>query len=396
MQGPELLHSLFLKSSLSIHKKRVTALTNAVDALLIGKKLTLTGIARSSKGKAKERHAIRRTDRLLGNASLHKESKYVYKFLTAVLIKEVAYILVDWACVNKKKDWYILRASLALKGRSLTIYQEVHPKKKINSPVVEKQFLKKLKETLPAKTKVIIITDAGFRTPWFKAVQAIGFDWIGRVRNKNYYQTSTNKQWHHTANLYKVATNRACTIHDVTLTKSNRLNCTFILIKKRSKGRKHKNRNGSYTNNNASNRCARREREPWLIATSLPVNSHVEAEKVISLYGKRMQIEEDFRDTKSHQYGFGLRYSLSNKAERIGVLLLIAALALFVCWLIALAAIRKKRHFDYQSNSIKNRTVLSVSYLACQLIKRKEKFMKKELLSSINELQELVIMGGTL
>lgn len=396
MQGHELLHNLILKSSLPIHKKRITALTNAVNALLIGKRLTLTGLARFSKSKAKERHAIRRTDRLLGNEYLHKEGEYIYGLLASFLIQETVCILVDWSCVNKKKDWYILRASLALKGRSCAIYQEVHPKKMINSPVAEKQFLKKLKQTLPPNAKVIFITDAGFRTPWFKAVRAMGFDWVGRVRNKNYYRTVENKRWSYTVNLYEKATGKIQVINDVTLTKSNPLNCTLLLTKKKTKGRKHKNRNGNYTNNNASNRCSRREREPWLITTSLPVKNVAEAVKIISLYGKRMQIEEDFRDTKSHQYGFGLRYSLSNKAERISVLLLIATLAIFVCWLIALAAIRKQRQFDYQSNSIRNRSVLSVSYLACQLVRKREEFKKKELLSALDELRELAIMGATL
>lgn len=396
MQGHKLLHSLISKSSLSIHEKRITALTNAVDALLIGKKLTLTGLARSSQGKAKERHAIRRTDRLLGNEYLHKENEQLYRLLASFVAQENVSILVDWSCVNKKKDWHILRASLVLKGRSQTIYQEVHPKKMINSPAAEKPFLKKLKDILPKNIKVVIITDAGFRATWFKAVRTIGFDWLGRVRNKNYYRTLDNNRWRYTASLYEEATSKVRVIHDATLTKSNSLSCTLLLTKKKMKGRKHKNNDGNYTNNNASNRCAKREREPWLITTSLSINNAADAIKIIALYGKRMQIEEEFRDTKSHKYGFGLRYSLSNKVERISVLLLIATLAMFVCWLIALAAIRKKRQFDYQSNSIKSRTVLSVCYLACQLIRKRERFNKSELLSSLSELKELAITGAFL
>ena len=79
MQGHKLLHNIFVKSRILMHQKRLKTLTNAVGALLNGKRLTLTGIARSSLGKAKERHAIRRTDRLLGNKKLHAEQVIIYQ-----------------------------------------------------------------------------------------------------------------------------------------------------------------------------------------------------------------------------------------------------------------------------------------------------------------------------
>jgi hypothetical protein len=391
MQGHGLLHYLIKKSSVSCHQKRMLAVTNAVGALLVGKRLTLTALGRSSSGAAKERHAIRKIDRLLGNKHLHQEQSQFYKFLCSHLMRsqQTIGIIVDWSCVNKKKNWYILRASIALKGRSLTIYQEVYPSKMQNSPVAEKRFLYNLKNILPKNVKPIIITDAGFRGPWFKAVSALGFDWIGRVRNKNYYRTTSNSDWDFTANLFEKAKHEPMIMPKIDLSKSNTTECTLVLIKKKLKGRVNKNRNGNRTNNNASNRCADREREPWLLATSLSIKTIEEARKFVLLYEKRMQIEEDFRDTKSHQYGFGLRYSLTNCAKRIAILLLIAVLASLVCWLVTLSAQRKNLHIDYQSNSIRHRTVLSVTYLACQLIRKKIFFCKKELLSSLNELKAI-------
>ena len=92
-----------------------------------------------------------------------------------------------------------------------------------------------------------------------------------------------------------------------------------------------------------------------------------------------MQIEEDFRDIKSHKFGFGLRYSMSKSAKRIEVLLLIAALACLTCWLISISAIKNKLHLRFQSNTIKDRNVLSVIYLGCQLIRRKITFKFEEM-----------------
>ena len=104
-----------------------------------------------------------------------------------------------------------------------------------------------------------------------------------------------------------------------------------------------------------------------------------------------MQIEEDFRDIKSHKYGFGLRYSLSKSAKRMEVLLLIAALACLVCWLIALNAKKNNSHLDYQSNSIKNRNVLSVIYLGCQIVRRKSEFSFELLKEAYFMLQNLIL-----
>jgi|SRR5580698_5221451 hypothetical protein len=395
MQGQQLLYNLIENAPSFIHKKTINSVTNAVGSLLIGKELSLTGLARSSKGKAKERHAIRRTDRLLGNKKLHSEITTFYSVLISYLLKksETLHIVIDWSAVNDKKKWFILRASVTLKGRSHTIYQETHPKQ--NSAVLEKSFLKKLKMLLPDK-KVVIITDAGFRCTWFKAASELDFDWIGRIRNKNKYQEEGKKTWKNTDSLHKKATAKLQRFSNVTLVKSNPVKCDFVLAKKKSKGRKRFNKTGGVSKNNVSKHASISAKEPWLIATSLKMKNKLDEKKIIRLYEKRMQIEEEFRDTKSHRYGFGLRYSLSTIGKRLEVLLLIATLATFLCWLISLSAYQKSRQLDYQSNSIKTGGVLSVTYLACRLVNKEEYFTKKELLASLKQLQKMVQSGAEL
>ncbi|MGE6332950.1 transposase [Stenotrophomonas sp. NPDC077659] len=56
------------------------------------------------------------------------------------------------------------------------------------------------------------------------------------------------------------------------------------------------------------------------------------------LHRHRMQIELGFRDLKSHRYGQAFEDSLTRKRERIEVLLLLHALAMFVLWLAGMAA----------------------------------------------------------
>ena len=76
-----------------------------------------------------------------------------------------------------------------------------------------------------------------------------------------------------------------------------------------------------------------RAREPWLLATSLG-SSQFNAASIVVMYGKRMQIEESFRDLKSHRYGMGFEDSRTRGSKRLSVLFLLNMLAGFAAWLL--------------------------------------------------------------
>lgn len=82
MRAFELLHKMLKKSSPKLHSKRICALIGASKALAIGKRLTLSGLARAMyDGKCKPKSAIRKVDMLLSNPRLHAERKDYYKCL---------------------------------------------------------------------------------------------------------------------------------------------------------------------------------------------------------------------------------------------------------------------------------------------------------------------------
>jgi len=394
MQVRKVLHTLFTKTLSFMHSKRMSALSDAVEALMIGKRLTLTYLARNLQSKTKERHCIRKIDRLLANQKLHLEIKSCYQSHAILLLNKIPrpIISVDWATTDKRKDWHILRATLNIKGRGHVIYQEVHPQCMSNSRQIQYSFLETLKSIIPNNCRPVIVTDAGFRFPWFDKLKRLGLDYVGRLRQKVVYQSNNNKRWHKNClNLYDEATSKAKHLGVMRFTRKLAFACNVVLCRKNKKNRKHINRSGINTNNNASNRCARSQRDPWLLVTSLAIDSTITPERIVAFYARRMQIEEDFRDIKSHRYGFGLRYSLTNQAKRLEVLLLIAALACLICWLISLSAMKKRLHYDYQSNSIKTRNVLSTIYLACQLVRRNASFTFEEINDAYVALQNQIM-----
>lgn len=65
-----------------------------------------------------------------------------------------------------------------------------------------------------------------------------------------------------------------------------------------------------------------------------------------------MQIEEGFRDTKDERFGLGLDFARSRTKERYTVLLLIAALAVFVAWLLGKTANQRGLSRKFQANTI--------------------------------------------
>jgi hypothetical protein len=90
----------------------------------------------------------------------------------------------------------------------------------------------------------------------------------------------------------------------------------------------------------------------------------------MKLYQTRMPIEEAFWDIKNPRWGFGMRYSHPCAIERKAYLLLIGTLATLAVGLVGKAACQRKLYYQFQANTVRSRTVLSLFFLGCQSLKR--------------------------
>jgi hypothetical protein len=135
MQAGQILHRLLRRVCGEMHKMRRTALFVNVMAALRGEVLTVTHLGRSIKSEAKEKHCIKRADRLLSNRRLQGERGGIYTQLTKQLIgsKQRPVIIVDGSDLDESKRHFLLRASVPIEGRSLTLYEEVHTVKSKDS-----------------------------------------------------------------------------------------------------------------------------------------------------------------------------------------------------------------------------------------------------------------------
>ena len=107
--------------------------------------------------------------------------------------------------------------------------------------------------------------------------------------------------------------------------------------------------------------------DPWLLATSVTSG---DAAYIVSLYARRMQIEETFRDAKNHRFGWCLSDARTSTHQRTLMLLLLAAFAMTIATLIGLAAEASGAHRAYQANTTVTQRVLSCFVLACAMLHR--------------------------
>ncbi|MDH5408996.1 MAG: IS4 family transposase, partial [Gammaproteobacteria bacterium] len=96
-----------------------------VLAALVGRRLTVTDLGRSIQSKASHKHKIKRADRLLSNPHIHTESIEIYRALCHQHIgsQKRPILLIDWSDMDEHKQHFVLRAAIAMEGRSLTLYE---------------------------------------------------------------------------------------------------------------------------------------------------------------------------------------------------------------------------------------------------------------------------------
>jgi hypothetical protein len=368
MHARKVSHKILDNVCAWMHAARRNAVTEVVLAAIDERRLSVTGLGRAIDSDAKEKNCIKRADRLIGNEHLYYEVRDVYCSFARLIVgmSKRPVILIDWSDLDPSQIHFLLRASVAVDGRSLSLYEEVHDLATKEKAKTHRTFLSRLKNLLPEACHPIVVSDAGFRTPWFTQVEQLGWDWVGRIRNRHMLRRNDKEEWFDSKQLYPAATSTPDYLGEWQMTRNTPIHCHLVLYKGTPKGRSMTTCKGERARSKHSEQCAKREREPWLLASSLPVSSKL-SKSVVDLYRTRMQIEESFRDTKSVRFGIGFVLNLTRSAQRLQVLLLIAMIATFVLWLLGMAGRITGQDRHYQANTVTDRHVLSAIYLGLRV-----------------------------
>src|SRR3970040_1696710 len=125
-----------------LDRRNVRNLFFAVEALLVGRRLTLTELARHFPGAERIAAPLKRFDRLLGHRAVQALRTPCYQAALLWLLRMPRPVLiVDWSEMKSDGRWHLLRAAVVARGRTLTVYEAGHPTAQPGSPRVEAAVL---------------------------------------------------------------------------------------------------------------------------------------------------------------------------------------------------------------------------------------------------------------
>lgn len=362
MHVKQILTRCFSSVFTAMHATRQLVLIRSVEALVTGHQLSLTGIARTWPDALLIHAPLKALDRLLSNRHMPVHRLALQRNIARWLLRStMPVVIVDWADLKGDGRWYLLRASVPVGGRTITLLDQLYPMAEQNTPKAQHDFLLLLKAVVGKHQTLVIISDAGFRSDWCRAVLKMGWHFVGRLRNNTKVCQAHTNAWQPCGSLHGQGNKKACDLGSYHIVQSSPLAVRLVIVKRAARHRHGLNRDGSSQQDTDAKRARKRTQEPWLLHTSLSA-SQASASDIVKMYAKRMQIEEAFRDLKSSRFGVGFEHSQSRKQERLHILLLLQTLAEFVAWVTAITA-KLTQHYEPVARQIKQRLKYSMQRL---------------------------------
>ncbi|WP_058524076.1 IS4 family transposase [Legionella birminghamensis] len=364
MEAIDILHTHLMEECPFIHGKRLQAVMDVACSLQKKQNLSLTAIGKGLSGDVSLKHKIKKVDRLEGNKHLYEEIGAIYTGLSSFLFQYLAFqedvpVLIDLCYLKDDHDIQMLSAEIALKGRSIPLYREVFRSGGLSGRA--HSFLQGLMPCIPKNKTVIFIMDAGFGEDWLKAIESLGWFWLTRIRQGKMLKLGADEEWTTVKDFVPQISEKTKSYNQAFIMKDHNRACRVITTQ-RSPGEKRSLSRVPRNDKAGSNHYRRLAREPWILATNLPKETF-NATKVVNYYSKRMQIEQSFRDVKSHQFGLSARYASTKSIYRWGVKMLLAAIVQLMFWIIGVIAHSQNYQRVFQANTVRDKKVFSYFYL---------------------------------
>lgn len=300
-----------------IRLSQAKTLATLVASAMRNKRISLANIGRQMGGTVK--HQIKRAWRFCANEGI--EPSDAMRGVVAKLIKKRKKpLLVAWDWVDIK-GYQTLMASVVLKGRSIPLcwascVGHVYDGHRSRN-AFEESLLLVLRSMIPTHVKVIILADRGFgRTALAAFCQRQGFNYLIRIQPNVKVKL---KGFEGKLLDYPVKKGIAKVLRDVIYRSDGAVTQNIVVHWRK-------------------NLPAKRD-ECWFLMTDLKGT----AQQLCTLYGRRMTIEQLFRDDKSKRNGWSLRDTQITKPDRLDRLLLVMAIAYLLLCGIGLLAKQEHR-----------------------------------------------------
>jgi len=297
-------------------------------------RISLANIGRAMKGMVK--HQIKRCWRFCANDRV-EVADAMRGVLKRVLKKRKKKLLIsfDWTDI---KNFQTLVASVVFKGRSTPICWASCPKHVYDGHrsrnAFEESLLLVLRSMIPRPVRVILLADRGFgRTELARFCQNHNFSYVIRIQPNVHVQSDgfTGKLMDYPIHkgICKLLRSVAYRQHDP-VTQNIVIRWVRDLPPRRD--------------------------ECWFLMSDLRAG----AAQISRLYGRRMTIEELFRDHKNKRNGWSLRDTKMTRSERLDRLLLILAIAYLLLCGLGLIALQNGVPGDWSSSTRNECSVFTI------------------------------------
>ncbi len=302
----------------SLRRSQAKTLSQLVAGALLCSRISLAQIGRQMLGPTAVKHKIKRAWRFIANDRI--EVSDAMRGLVPRLLKgrkkKPLLIAFDWTDIG---GFCTLMAAGVIKGRAVPLLWAIYSKWELyrSQNNLEEGLLYLLRSMIPPSVKVILLADRAFgRTELARLCQKhLHFHYIIRIRPDVYV-----RHREYEGKLLDLPVRRGVCrmLRNVEYRKEEPV-CQHVVVRWKPGLRADRD-------------------ECWFLMTDLDRSPRSLSE----LYGKRMTVEELFRDDKSKRNGWSLRDTLITRADRIDRLLLILAMAYILLAGIGLTA--RKTH----------------------------------------------------
>jgi hypothetical protein len=298
-------------------------------------RISLANLGRGVAPTTTVKHRIKRVWRFIANDRVEPTlavSGVVQRLLADHPSSRPLLISFDWTDIRGMQT---LVAALNLKGRALPVAwascrKHVYDGHRSRN-AFEESLLLMLRQMIPRHLKVILLADRGFgRTELGRFCQRMNFHYVIRIQGK--VQVTFGDQQCR-LDRYPIAKGKSELLRNVLYRRHDPIRQHVVIRWKR--------------------RLPPRRDEPWYLMTNLP-SAHGRdrwtARRLSDLYGRRMSIEQLFRDGKSKRNGWSLRDTGLRDPARLDRLILVLALAYLLLMGVGLVAQKTHRPGAWSSN----------------------------------------------
>jgi hypothetical protein len=321
---------IFAESGL--HAKQVLALSHAVLGATFASQAGVANIGRAmaAERESNPKHGIKQFDAFLSNGKFKDEYAQRAHVRFVVGARKQVVATMDWTEYAEDGQHRIALSLVTRHGRSTPLIWKTVTDEELTGRRNdhEDDLLNLFRRVLPETVRdVIILADRGFGdVKLYRHLRELGFHFI--IRFRGCITVRDEKGLCTPASALVLPRGRARLIRNAKVTGKREEVVSVVAVKQRGM------------------------KDAWFLASSLPWK----ASKLISLYGRRFTIEENFRDEKDPRFGLGtlnVRFKNPRRRDRF---MLVIAVAMTLLTLLGAAGERMGLDRLLRANTVKRRT----------------------------------------